>query len=65
MYTVIIYTSQNVIEFEIKYEGTDLAEQIKEAIDQGLVMLETVRGTQLIVNPLDVVAIEVSTPHID
>ena len=63
MYTITIYTANGVMEFDIKYEGKDLADKINAAIDNGMIMLDTVKGTQLIINPLDIVAIEISTPH--
>ena len=63
MHTIVIYTANSVMEFDVRYEGLDLAEKINEAIDNGMIMLETVKGNKLIINPLDIVAIEICTPH--
>ena len=65
MYTIVIYTASSVMEFDVRYDGLDLAEAINKAIDNGMIMLETVKGNNLIINPLEVVAIEISTPHIE
>ena len=55
-----IYTAQGALGFTVKSTGCGFKEKLIDAIDSGTVVLETSEGTQLILNALNVVAIEVS-----
>ena len=56
---VIIYTSSAVLSFNIEATTTDFQERLASALEEGTVILDTVEGTKLILNAINVVAIEV------
>ena len=58
---VIIYTSQAVYSFYVEATTTDFQERLAAALEEGTVLLDTVEGTKLILNAINVVAIEVHT----
>jgi len=56
---VIIYTSQAAYSFYVEATTTDFQERLAAALEEGTVLLDTVDGTKLILNAINVVAIEV------
>lgn len=58
MQTVVIYTISNVIEIDIDYD-TNISDSIIASIDDGYIALNTIKGTQFIINTMNVVGIEI------
>ena len=56
---VIIYTSNSALSFNVEATTTDFQERLASALEEGTVILDTVEGTKLILNAINVVAIEV------
>lgn len=56
---VIIYTSNAALSFNVEATTTDFQERLASALEEGTVILDTVEGTKLILNAINVVAIEV------
>lgn len=54
-----IYTAQGALGFTVKSSGEGFKERLIEAIESGTVVLDTSEGTQLILNALNVVAVEI------
>lgn len=57
---ITIYTAQGAMGFTVKSTGSDFNSQLIGALENGMVVLDTAEGTQLIINALNVVAIEVA-----
>ena len=55
-----IYTVQGALGFTVKSTGVGFREKLIDAIESGTVVLETSEETQLILNALNVVAVEIS-----
>ena len=58
MQTVTIYTIGNVMEIDTDIQN--LRQHIIDAIDDGYIAIETIKGTQMIINTMNVVAIEIA-----
>lgn len=56
---VVIYTTSAALSFNVKATTTDFQERLAGALEEGTVILDTVEGTKLILNAINVVAIEV------
>ena len=56
---LIIYTSQAALSFNVEATTTDFQDKLAAALEEGTVILDTVEGTKLILNAINVVAIEV------
>ncbi len=56
---VIIYTSNAALSFNVEATTDDFQERLAAALEEGTVLLDTVEGTKLILNAINVVAIEV------
>lgn len=56
---VIIYTSGAVISFDIIITANDFQERLAAALEDGTVILDTAEGSKLVLNAINVVAIEV------
>lgn len=56
---VIIYTSNAALSFNVEATTTDFQERLASALEEGTAILDTVEGTKLILNAINVVAIEV------
>lgn len=56
---VIIYTSQAALSFKVEATTADFQERLASALEEGTVILDTVESTKLILNAINVVAIEV------
>lgn len=56
---VILYTESGALSFMAKATCEEFAARVTEAFENGVVVLETIEGSQLIVSTLNVVAIEV------
>ena len=60
---VLIYTSNAALSFNVVATTTsDFQERLAAALEEGTVLLDTVEGSKLILNAINVVAIEVNTP---
>jgi len=57
---VIIYTSSGALSFTVKAPTEDFQERLANALEEGTVLLDTVDGSKLILNAINVVAIEVN-----
>lgn len=57
---VIIYTSSGAMSFNIVVTADDFQERLANALEEGTVILDTVEGSKLILNAINVVAIEVN-----
>lgn len=54
-----IYTSNAALSFNVEATTDDFQERLANAIEDGTVLLNTVEGSRLILNAINVVAIEV------
>lgn len=59
MVEIIIYTSQGAITYTVKKTVDNFVEVLTKALESGYVSVETVEGSSLIINPLNVAAIEI------
>lgn len=55
--SLIIYTNNIVISYDIVFSGT--VEELAQALDEGLVLLTTKEGNKVLINPEQAVAIEI------
>lgn len=58
---VIIYTSNAALSFNVEATTDNFQEALASALEEGTVILDTIEGTKLILNAINVVAIEVHT----
>ena len=56
---VIIYTSNAALSFNVEATTDNFQETLASALEEGTVILDTIEGTKLILNAINVVAIEV------
>ena len=56
---VLIYTSNAALSFNVVATTSDFQERLAAALEEGTVILDTVEGSKLILNAINVVAIEV------
>ena len=56
---VIIYTSTAAWSYNVEATTDDFQERLAAALEEGTVLLDTVEGSKLILNAINVVAIEV------
>ena len=54
-----VYTMAAALEFTVYATTDDFQERLAEALENGTVILDTIEGTKLILNAINVVAIEV------
>ena len=54
-----IYTASAALSYEVVASGDDFQDKLAAALGEGTVILETVEGSELILNAVNVVAIEV------
>ena len=59
MVEIIIYTSQGAITYTVKKTVDNFVEVLTKARESGYVSVETVEGSSLVINPLNVAAIEI------
>lgn len=58
---VVAYTQNGAISFLVTATIDNFEERIAEALEQGTVILDTVEGSKLVLNAINVVAIEICT----
>ena len=56
---LVIYTSNAVLSFDVKVTIPNFQERLAQALEEGTVVLDTAEETKLILNAINVVAIEV------
>lgn len=56
---LIIYTSNAALTFDVVATTDDFQERLSAALEEGTVILDTLDGAKLILNAINVVAIEV------
>ena len=56
---VLIYTQNGAIPYEVVETCENFAEKLAAALEQGSVMLDTIDGSKLIINPINAAAIEI------
>lgn len=56
---LVIYTSNAVLSFGVKATTPNFQERLAQALEEGTVVLDTAEETKLILNAINVVAIEV------
>ena len=56
---VIIYTTQSALSFNIIATTEDFQERLTATLENGTVVLDTIAGSKLILNAINVIAIEV------
>lgn len=56
---VIIYTSNAALSFNVEATVEGFQDKLASALEEGTVILDTIEGTKLILNAINVVAIEV------
>ena len=54
-----VYTMAAALEFTVYATTDDFQERLAEALEIGTVILDTIEGTKLILNAINVVAIEI------
>ena len=59
MVEIIIYTSQGAITYTVKKTVDNFVEVLTKALESGYVSVETVEDSSLVINPLNVAAIEI------
>ena len=59
MVEIIIYTSQGAITYTVKKTVDNFVEVLTKALESGYVSVSTLEGSSLIINPLNVAAIEI------
>lgn len=58
MIEITIYTAQGAIVYTINKTSDNFIEALTSALERGYVAVDTVEGSRLIINPLNVAAIE-------
>ena len=56
---LVIYTSNAVLSFDVKATTPNFQERLAQALEEGTVILDTAEEMKLILNAINVVAIEV------
>lgn len=56
---MVIYTCNAVLSFNVKSTTPNFQERLAQALEEGTVVLDTAEETKLILNAINVVAIEV------
>lgn len=56
---IIIYTTDKALSFQIIETTPDFQSTLAEALEQGTVVIDTVEGSRLILNAINVIAIEI------
>ena len=56
---LIIYTSNAVLSFNVQVSAPDFQERLAAALEEGTVILDTIEGSRLVLNAINVVAIEI------
>lgn len=56
---MVIYTCNAVLSFNVKSTTPNFQERLAQALEEGTVILDTAEETKLILNAINVVAIEV------
>lgn len=56
---LVIYTCNAVLSFNVKSTTRNFQERLAQALEEGTVILDTAEETKLILNAINVVAIEV------
>lgn len=59
---LVIYTNTAALEFTVFVAINDFQERLAEALENGTVVLDTTDGTKLVLNAINVVAIEIHEP---
>lgn len=59
VYPVTIYTQHGALEFHLVSEQEHFDEALADAMEQGTAVVNTLEGTKLIFNAINVVAIEI------
>lgn len=59
---IVIYTDAAALEFTVCVTTTDFQARLAEALENGTVMLDTIDGSKLVLNAINVVAIEIHEP---
>ena len=59
MLELTIYTAQGAIVYTINKTSENFIEVLASALERGYVAVDTVEGSRLIINPLNVAAIEI------
>ena len=61
---VIIYTSNAALSFNVEATTTDFQERLANALEEGTVILDTIEGSKLVLNAINVVAIDIHDAEI-
>ena len=59
---LVIYTNTAALEFTVCVTTNDFQERLAEALENGTVVLDTTDGSKLVLNAINVVAIEIHEP---
>lgn len=60
---LIIYTASSALSFNVRVTTNDFQEKLSAALEEGTVILDTVEGSRLVLNAINVVAIEITSPE--
>lgn len=61
--TITIYTATSAIEFNVIATVDEFQTTLANALEEGTVVLDTVEGNKLILNAINVIAIEINPPE--
>ena len=56
---LVIYTSNAALSFNVEATTTDFQERLANALEEGTVILDTIEGSKLVLNAINVVAIDI------
>ncbi len=57
--TIVIYTQNGALQFEVLMTINDFEDRLASAIEQGTVVLDLADGGRLVLSPINVVAVEI------
>ncbi len=59
IYELTIYTQHAALSFDVYATTADFQERLASALEEGTVVLDTTEGSRLVLNAINVVAIEI------
>lgn len=60
--TILVFTTNGAIEFNVLATVNEFQDRLVNALDEGTVILDTAEGSKLVLNTINVVAIEINPP---
>lgn len=60
---IVVYTDNSVLTFDVKATCNDFVSRVSAAFEEGVVVLDTIEETQVVISALNVVAIEIKEKY--